>query len=116
MKTIEQVEREHAACYGRYYPEYNYYEQISEPVEYFQCDFCGLYFEEEELKEESEGLHLRYCSDCEKYADTGVDREKQAKEEAEDEKYRIEMISLFSEMDENEKRIIRAIDRLNKAV
>ena len=50
MKTIEQVERERAACYGRYIEYINDYEQICEVEEVEKCDGCDHYFDESELK------------------------------------------------------------------
>jgi len=113
--TTEQKEREHASCYGRYDETTNSWLEICDLTDYEQCDFCGYWFEEEELKQEDTEFHFRYCSDCEKYADTG-DGDEDEYDEEEEERYRMEMSVLFSELDENEKRIIRAINKLNKAV
>jgi len=106
--TIEQVERERRACYGRYHEDINDYDVITEPVEYEQCDFCGLYFEPEEIQTENSALSFKYCPSCAKYACNDLETDDP---EIDD---RLEIAALFSELDRNEKRIDFHINELRK--
>jgi len=75
MKTIEQVEKEHAACFGRYVEYINAYETICEPVDYFKCDYCGFFFEENEIERIG---REKFCAECkEKYFDEEEDYEEE---------------------------------------
>ena len=64
-RTIDQVERERNASYGRYREEINDYDQLFEYIEPIQCDYCGYYFDEDEI-EKIDGENV--CFPCkEKY-------------------------------------------------
>ena len=66
MKTVEEVEREIRACYGRYIEYTNSYIQLCEEPEYTQCDCCCYYFDPDEI-EVINGE--KFCPDCKvKYA------------------------------------------------
>jgi len=64
-RTIEDVERERNACLGRYYEDTNSWEELFEYIEPIQCDYCGYYFDEDEI-EKIDGENV--CCHCkEKY-------------------------------------------------
>jgi len=97
--TIEQVERERRACYGRYHEDINDYDVITEPVEYEQCDCCGYYFDPDEIHRTDEGEML-----CDYHYDIYL------KEKREEE----EMDSLFSKLDESVIKMDFHIEQLRK--
>jgi len=66
-RTIEQVEREHFYRLGRYDETTNSYEFEGFYDDPDQCDYCGYYFDEDEI-EKIDGENV--CCNCkEKYFD-----------------------------------------------
>ena len=55
MKTREEVEREHKACYGLYDATTNSWLEICDLTEYTQCDRCGYWFRLDEIKQTNDG-------------------------------------------------------------
>jgi len=60
-QTIDQVERERNASCGHYHEDTNSYDELFEYNEPVRCDYCGHYFDEDEI-EPIAGENI--CVDC----------------------------------------------------